>query len=84
MFVYWKNKIPIDFSKYDFSKLYLFTVIRSDKGGNEYVRRYADEIVRKYNGQLVREVKGDPELRLWRLNYESTEPENILSAAYHM
>ena len=72
MFVYWRNKIPVDLSKYNFKKLYLLTVVRSDKEGNEYVRKYADEIVQEYNGQLVREVKGDPELRLWRLNYEST------------
>ena len=71
MFVYWKSRIPVDFSKYDFTKLYLLTVIRSDKEGNEYVRKYADEIIKEYSGETVAEIKGDPELRLWKLHYES-------------
>jgi len=71
MFVYWKDRVPIDFSKCDFNKLYLLTVIRSDKEGNEYVNKYADEIIKEYNGETVAEIKGDPELRLWKLHYES-------------
>lgn len=71
LFVYWKNRLPVDFEKYDFDKLFLITVIRSDKEGNEYVRKYADEFVEEYSGELVEEIKGDPELRLWRL--EKTE-----------
>ena len=71
MFVYWQNRIPIDFSKYDFNKLYLLTVIRSDKEGNEYVKKYGDEIIKEYRGETVAEIKGDPELRLWKLHYES-------------
>ncbi len=73
MFVYWKNRIPIDFEKYDFDKFFLLTVIRSDKEGNEYVKKYADEIVAEYSGETVAEIKGDPELRLWKLHYESVK-----------
>ena len=69
-FVYWKDRLLVDFSKYDFDKLFLLTVIRSDKEGNEYVRKYAEEIVEEYNGVLIAEIKKDPELRLWRLQYE--------------
>jgi hypothetical protein len=79
LFVYWKNRIPIEFSNYDFDKLFLLTVIRSDKEGNEYVREYAEEIVGEYDGVVVKEIEGDPELRLWRLQYErgnESETEN--------
>jgi len=71
VFVWSKNKLAVDFEKYHFEKLYLLTVIRSDKEGNEYVRKYADEIIKEYSGETVAEIKGDPELRLWKLHYES-------------
>jgi len=70
LFVYWKDRLLVDFSKYDFDKLFLLAVIRSDKEGNEYVRKYAEEIVEEYSGETVAEIMGDPELRLWRLEYE--------------
>jgi hypothetical protein len=79
MFVYWKSRIPIDFSEYKFKKLFLLAVIRSDKEGNEYVRMHEEEIVKEYEGEIVKMIQGDPELRLWRLRYESdnaSEPEH--------
>lgn len=70
IFVFCKDRIPVDFAKYDFDELFLLTVVRSDKEWNEYVKKYAEEIVEEYNGVLIAEIKGDPELRLWRLEYE--------------
>jgi hypothetical protein len=73
LFVYWKNRIPIDLRKYEFEDLLLLTVIRSDKEGNEYVKNYAEELIEEFDGELVKEMQGDPELRLWRLKYEGED-----------